>query len=465
MHGDNMIVRIAGDRERPDAVAAIPTEEPGPNDKRPPVEGATVRNVVVVMEIATLMQLAIAPQESSEEECTSKTDPSSFFGRLPDVWARDPRISDADLCTLGYRCTFADDKSPFGLYQDTLSKTPIFSSGYCENVRSRSFRHLKQLSIMERPHNSTLPREAGGAFARPIDRLIYPSECTSAHSRQVFRGWHDGTVSCKAMALLHFMNAGTGKGPRVYRREIEERFGWSKKTTLKTLRELRRRWDPAEGKALVEERKDLNEKNRIVGCYYVLNVDLLEPKLPPPLPEEQADANGQMDFTPGSFPASRDPANRDEGDIRILPSTEVSPSRNTLVQDTSPLPPNGGRCDEFFREDLSSPERSERYVLPDWKSCDVLRGRVWKRASAASPPFDLATWTFWLDQYGGAPAHARTRRAHLQAAEIACELHAVVEGVMSTAVCMVGVAFALADAHRRGHPINSLGFIAAPLLR
>ena len=43
------------------------------------------------------------------------------------------------------------------------------------------------------------------------------------------------------MAALLYIQAGTGKGPGVYARELEERFGWSAPTTLTVLQALRQR--------------------------------------------------------------------------------------------------------------------------------------------------------------------------------------------------------------------------------
>ena len=154
----------------------------------------------------------------------------------------------------------------FGLWEDRLSRKPILVGGFGENVRARAIAEAVALGWLDRPHNSRLPRGPGYRFARPFDRLTLP-ECTPDNSRIVWRGWFDGTLSRDQMATLLYLRAGTGKGPSVYARELEDRFGWSPPTTLAVLRALRSR-------GVVVMQREHGARSRVKGVTYIVQPDL-----------------------------------------------------------------------------------------------------------------------------------------------------------------------------------------------
>ena len=195
-----------------------------------------------------------------------EADQHEIFGRLPNDWARNPKASAECLCMVAYRCTFADDKTQFGLWEDRLSREPILVGGFGQGVRARAIAEAVAFGWLDRPHNSKLPRGPGYRFARPFDRLNLP-ECTTENSHMVWRSWFDGSLSCGQMAALLYIQAGTGKGPGVYARELEERFGWSPPTALAVLRALRRR-------GIVEMQRQHGAMGRVRGVTYIVRPDL-----------------------------------------------------------------------------------------------------------------------------------------------------------------------------------------------
>ena len=149
------------------------------------------------------------------------------------------------------------------------------------------------------------------------------------NSRKVWRLWFTSVLSCKEMAALLFLRAGTGKGRRVYARELEERFGWSPPTVLMVLRGLRSR-----GIVVMERVRGAN--GRVDGVIYVVRPDL-GMLLPAAVSEHTAThkkpSHGSLGDGPPSSgsPNGGPPSDGLPGDIRKgslnAPPSEDSPKR------------------------------------------------------------------------------------------------------------------------------------------
>lgn len=240
---------------------------------------------------------------SAADPCRDNT--TCAFGWLPDEWARG-QSSPECLCILAYRCTFADGKNAFGLWESHLSARQILVGGFGENVRSRAIAEAVSAGWLDRPHNSKLPRGPGYTFRRSVDRLILPEDPTR-RSQKVQRSWFSGILSCSEMATLLFLRAGTGKGRGVYARELIERFDWSEPTALKALRGLRRR-----GIVELDRRRDQN--GRVNGVVYLVRNDL-GPQLAASPPQEKTTHKKPGDgLPPDGLPTDGKPA-----DIRRTP--------------------------------------------------------------------------------------------------------------------------------------------------
>lgn len=129
----------------------------------------------------------------------------------------------------------------------------------------------------------------------------------------------------------------------------------------------------------------------------------------------------------------------------------------------------GARVDSVCRTQVAPP--------PDWKPlthweksarfqdvCDRLGWCAGRQLSGDEEIMKPQTWRYWLDRFGGGPGHVYTDNARRQAAELAVML-ADDQRVLSDYEAMIGVAWSIAAARANGNPINSLGFIAANLVR
>ena len=122
------------------------------------------------------------------------------------------------------------------------------------------------------------------------------------------------------------------------------------------------------------------------------------------------------------------------------------------------------------KKDQVKPLRPERIILADWRATPFF-GQHPIVQTTASAPFDEPEWNWWLDYFGGAPAHLRTPAAHRQAAEIGHALYEVSKAsprcqrVIRATIAMAGLAYAVACEHERGRDIRSLGFIVETLAR
>jgi hypothetical protein len=275
------------------------------------------------------------PRTAQAPDDNQKTE-YEIFGRLPNDWARDPGTSAECLCILAYRCTFADEKAKFGLWEDRLSREPILAGGFGEVVRARAIAEAVARGWLERPHNSKLPRGPGHKFARPIDRLKLPADLTRENSRMVWRTWFDGSLHRNEMGALLYIRAGTGKGPGVYARELEERFQWSAPTALAVLRALRRR-------GIIVMQRQRGARGRVKGVTYVVH-----PNLTKQLPAAVSEKDATTHKNPGDRQSTTHKKMGDGllgdglvGDIRRVPSTENLPDESIDGNRLQALRPQG----------------------------------------------------------------------------------------------------------------------------
>jgi hypothetical protein len=287
------------------------------------------------------------------------------------------------------------------------------------------------------------------------------------NSCMVWRAWFDGTLSRDQMAALLYMRAGTGKGPAVYARELEQRFGWSAPTALAVLRALRRR-------GIVEMR-------RSGGVTYVVDPDLGIQL--PPTAQEHEDATRK---NPGNETQKNPdaPTHKNQGsgnlgngnlgdkrrDSLDAPPSGDPPPRNipphaTRVPFGDGDPRSARQDDVGFAKEEIRPVAPERIILANWKSAKFFREEYEFRFTGKvdETVMGLEQWCWWLDYFGGAPAHLKTSPARRHALEIAHELHAV--GSVQPRLAMAGLAYAICCANERRKDIRSLALIAEPLVR
>lgn len=424
---------------------------------------------------------APSPENGVGQRRRDPTADAEAFGRLPDEWARDPKISPEALCILAYRCTFADEKSKFGLSRGGLAEKPLLRSGFGRDVRERAISEAVKSGRLRRTVRRARGHpDHGGWYSEAVDKLALPDDLSTTNSRLVYRGWFDGSMSCPEMATLFYMRAGTGKGPEVYTREITERFGWCRQTSHKVLGAVERC-------GLIEKIEQRDERGRKAGVTYRARHDL-HSKLPAPAIKPEATNSATVKNSgDGKITAVKNPGDDITGDgggghirialpngdvLRVSPSS-LCPSRKILGCDTLPRSSGVGeapRNDVSFNKGEIQPLVPERIILKNWKTSDYFRvEHEWCFNGKAKPPLDHDKWNYWLDQFGGAPAHLRTPQAHRHASEIAHELSAVGDEVgdvsIRPALAMVGLAYQVCCDHESGKSIHSLALSAERLMR
>jgi hypothetical protein len=154
------------------------------------------------------------------------------FCRLPNSVARDKRLSPPALVLVAYRSTYIGN---FALNENALLRVPIVS-GLGRDAIRQGIGEASEAGYLDR--RQTRPM-ADGQFGRAIEWLTLPPCGASGKAgRMLRREWFDGTVSVDAMAAYLFARAGTGEGPSLYTTEVMDRFGWSRPTAGKVLKEL-----------------------------------------------------------------------------------------------------------------------------------------------------------------------------------------------------------------------------------
>jgi hypothetical protein len=162
----------------------------------------------------------------------------AVFGKLPNCVIRNPEVDAGVLVILAYRSTFGDDERDYGLNPAVLKR--IVKSGLGRDCSERAIVKAQKLGYPSRSQPAP-SRRAGKFYSKfAIDTLTLPpigEDRFLLIERSVF----DGSLTASELAALLYIRAGAGKGAGVYRREIEERFGWSDYLSGKVLNTLRER--------------------------------------------------------------------------------------------------------------------------------------------------------------------------------------------------------------------------------
>lgn len=218
------------------------------------------------------------------------------FGRFPNSVARDRRVTPAVLVVLAYRSTFV---GAFALRPELLGR--LVSRGLGKNAAQHALRVAAQLGYLDRRQQ---PGPSPRVFGIVKEQLTFPP--AESDARIVWRAWFDGSLGVQQMAALLYVRAGAGKGPRVYRREVQERFGWSAPFTRAVLKSLRRR------ELLIV--RDPRARGKFQGAFYVA-ARMSSSKLEPAdvVPFDQPEKNHSLEYL-RTHPGSGSPGNGAAGD-------------------------------------------------------------------------------------------------------------------------------------------------------
>jgi hypothetical protein len=200
--------------------------------------------------------------EAENQDAGSCKSKSGAFARFPNAVARDERLDAAALVLLAYRSTFGDEIADFGLNETALLKRPIVKpgTGLGRNAIRGGISNAVDLGYLVRGQTG---RSSGpGQWPMAVDRLnLPPCGKTGKAGQHIKRAWFDGNLSLKAMAAWLYISAGTGKGPRIYTREIAKRCGWSNPTASTAVNELI-------GLGLVQRVRERKANGRLAGVSY-----------------------------------------------------------------------------------------------------------------------------------------------------------------------------------------------------
>ncbi|MFZ0853575.1 MAG: hypothetical protein WAO08_30815 [Hyphomicrobiaceae bacterium] len=260
------------------------------------------------------------------------------YGMLPHEVARDKRVSPELLILIGFRLTFADQQTGYGLGDHICNRRdghgkPILSQGLSRDVFRRGLTLGDKLGLIKRWQ----PAGKAGLFSFAQDQLDLPRSGASGFAgRRVYREWFDASLALKEMAALLFLRAGTGKGPGTYCRELMERFDWSKPTALKVIMALN-------GRGLIEARRTRDQR----GCFRSTSyVEGLPPNAatvkntgdgfyrlrekPPTHAEETPLPVSPPSFT--SFTAGESPRRTERSYVSAASPAEAAPLSNGLAE-------------------------------------------------------------------------------------------------------------------------------------
>jgi hypothetical protein len=157
----------------------------------------------------------------------------AFNREFPNTVARNLQLSAAGLVYIAYRSTFVGD---YVLDPETIAKRKPVRKGLGKNAAKAALAEAKGIGYLKRWQ----PPGAPGSFSRVREQVCLP-KAAGKQVRYVSQAWFDGTIDVKEMAALLFLRAGTGKSQDTYRRELEERFGWSPPTAARVINGLMER--------------------------------------------------------------------------------------------------------------------------------------------------------------------------------------------------------------------------------
>lgn len=252
------------------------------------------------------------------------------FSRFPNAVTRDPRVGPALLVLLAYRTTYVDQRKPYALNERVLLRNPIVrpSTGLGANNIRAAFAEAAQLGLLERKQSGPV---IGGKWPKATETLNLPP-AVQQDWIIVRRDWFDRSVSLsvslKAMAVWFYCRAGTGKGPRIYAREIADRFGWAERTTRVVIKEMLET-------RLLERRVARDQAGRISSTTYA-----------PLEAEKWVGASTRQKPCSGlpcnGSPCDGSPCDGSRGNIRKdSPHGDLSKKRDQSPLQ-NPLPPEGG---------------------------------------------------------------------------------------------------------------------------
>ena len=180
------------------------------------------------------------------------------FKRLANSVARDKRLGPAELVLLAWRSTFVGN---YAMNEKTILRKPLVKpgTGLGKNAIRDGIAAICGAGYIKRTQKAP---EAHSKFAKGVtEQLTLPPCGESGRAGQiVLRKWFDGRLSLKAMAAFLFLRAGTGRGKRMFARELAARFRWSRPTAAKVIREL-----TARGLLAQHKRRS---KGRMAGTLY-----------------------------------------------------------------------------------------------------------------------------------------------------------------------------------------------------
>lgn len=256
------------------------------------------------------------------------------FTRFPNAVARDRAVEPETLVYSAWRATFADDMSTFKSDEAAIVKAKIVSDGFGKNVVRRAIASACSLGFQlaeerQGPRGPILARpqkNVNGCFEKVEETFGFPPSPDGFSI--VYRNWFDGTLSLKAMAVRILLNAGIGKGPWVYAREVAARFDWKVETATKYLNELH-----AQGLVIIDRPR--GKKGRFDGVRYRLGRPAKSGK-----------------FTATRNPGTGNPGTGKSGSVEKerktalnggLPSTDDEEKREVLLSDRQKCLPDDPR--------------------------------------------------------------------------------------------------------------------------
>lgn len=153
----------------------------------------------------------------------AKADATQPFNPMfPNAVARDPCLSPVGLFLAAYRSTFA---GKYKLIPHRLGH--LARRGLGKNAATAGIAEMRAAGVLKRWQ----PPGPPGAFCEVEEELCLPE----GNGRFVSRAWFDGKLDVAEMAALIFLRAGTGRGPKTYRRELQKRFGWAPGTARRVI--------------------------------------------------------------------------------------------------------------------------------------------------------------------------------------------------------------------------------------
>jgi hypothetical protein len=259
--------------------------------------------------------------------------------RLPNAAARDVELAPDGLVLLAYRITVADSRSSWGLHAGTLREICVghgSGNGSCQkaiaNIRNQGYldRHTRKANRVRDGKSVEVTiggnkRDADGRWLKMKDRLTGKAlDCgvSGNASRHICRKWFHGQLTVKEMATFLYLRAGAGprKGP-VMVKDLKDRFGWSERTALKVLNQLRE-------KGLVEKRQHRTKSGQMARTSYSA-VDVDEQLVPKVAAHGDFDQATSRKKPSNGLPSNGETLNTRRLFLHALPLEEL-PSRTAI---------------------------------------------------------------------------------------------------------------------------------------